>query len=59
MKTTYVKIALETEGHYLVGLEPERFLEEFLPTLERIDARYFQRQTPLEGAFDESAEGGS
>ena len=31
MKKIYQSIALETKDHYLVGLEPGRFLEEFLP----------------------------
>ena len=31
MKKVYQSIALETKGHYLVGLKPQRFLEEFMP----------------------------
>jgi hypothetical protein len=31
MKKVYQLIAVETKDHYLVGLEPQRFLEEFMP----------------------------
>ena len=31
MKAVYQSIAFETKGHYLVGLKPQRFLEEFMP----------------------------
>jgi hypothetical protein len=31
MKEDYKKIALDTKGHYLVGLDPQKFLENFLP----------------------------
>ena len=31
MNKVYRIVALRTEGHYLVGMEPEAFLENFLP----------------------------
>lgn len=31
MKKEYERITLETKGYYLVEMDPERFLEEFLP----------------------------
>ncbi|KAF8804184.1 hypothetical protein BYT27DRAFT_7259621 [Phlegmacium glaucopus] len=31
IKEHYERIALESKGHYLVGLDPQTFLEEFLP----------------------------
>jgi hypothetical protein len=52
MKQVYQTIALETEGHYLVGLEPQIFLD-------KLNHRCLQVQIPLEVAFEESAEGAS
>ena len=43
MKKNYQSIALETKGHYLVGLEPERFLETFLPWQTSTSQAYRKR----------------
>jgi hypothetical protein len=45
MKKIYEKIALKTKGHYLVGLEPERFLEKFLPWTSSTPEAY-RRNSP-------------
>lgn len=43
MKKIYQSIALETKDHYLVGLEPKRFLEEFLPWQDSTSQAYKDR----------------
>jgi hypothetical protein len=43
MKKVYLSIALETKDHYLVGLEPQRFLEEFMPWNPSTSSVYRER----------------
>ncbi|KAF8873294.1 hypothetical protein CPB85DRAFT_1399140, partial [Mucidula mucida] len=52
MKQQYIRVAEETQGHYLVGMDPEEFMQTFLPWNADTPAAYRTKSIPEERLRD-------
>ncbi len=52
MKEQYRRVAEETQGHYLVGMDPEEFMQTFLPWNADTPAAYRTKSIPEERLRD-------
>ncbi|KAF8884541.1 hypothetical protein CPB85DRAFT_1567002 [Mucidula mucida] len=52
MKQQYIRVAEETQGHYLVGMDPEEFMQTFLPWNADTSATYRTKSIPEERLRD-------